>query len=91
MNRISRRQFLNRGAAITASACLFEQSRILRAVPAAETELGKVKIRDVQTATIMMRYPAHLVKVTTDSGLFGVVTILAPFSTRGPSGPERWR
>jgi L-alanine-DL-glutamate epimerase-like enolase superfamily enzyme len=41
-------------------------------MPAAESLLGKVKIRDVQTATIMMRYPAHLVKITTDSGLFGI-------------------
>jgi L-alanine-DL-glutamate epimerase-like enolase superfamily enzyme len=71
MTRTSRRQFLSRAAALGAAAA-FERSQILKAVPAAATNVGKVKIRDVQTATIMMRYPAHLVKITTDSGLFGI-------------------
>ncbi|MCW5977525.1 MAG: mandelate racemase/muconate lactonizing enzyme family protein [Bryobacteraceae bacterium] len=70
MNRIDRRRFLARAAA--GAACAFESSRILRAVPVAQTELGKVKIRDVQTATIMMRYPAHLVRITTDAGISGI-------------------
>jgi L-alanine-DL-glutamate epimerase-like enolase superfamily enzyme len=61
-----------RAAGLSAAAWFHERSQILRAVPAAESQLGKVRIRDVQTATIMMRYPAHLVKVTTDSGLAGI-------------------
>ncbi len=68
---LTRRNFLARAAGLGGLAA-FENSRIARAMPAAATELGKVKIRGVQTATIMMRYPAHLVRVTTDTGLYGI-------------------
>jgi len=34
--------------------------------------LGQVKITDVKTAAIDIRYKTHLVKVTTDSGLYGL-------------------
>jgi L-alanine-DL-glutamate epimerase-like enolase superfamily enzyme len=44
----------------------------LKAAPRAATELGKVKIRDVKTATVRIKYDAHLVKITTDSGLYGL-------------------
>jgi L-alanine-DL-glutamate epimerase-like enolase superfamily enzyme len=47
-------------------------SQVLKAVPAAEYMLGKVKIRDVETASVMIKYPAHLVKITTDQGVFGL-------------------
>ncbi len=72
MQPLSRRQFLARAAGAASAAWAFEHSQIARAMSSAATELGKVKIRDVQTATIMMRYPAHLVRVTTDSGLVGI-------------------
>jgi len=71
MPPLSRRRFLARASAL-ATVWPFERSQLARAYPAAATELGKVKIRDVQTATILMRYPAHLVKITTDAGLFGI-------------------
>jgi L-alanine-DL-glutamate epimerase-like enolase superfamily enzyme len=45
---------------------------VLEAAPTAATELGKVKITDVKTASLNLRYPIHLVKVTTDSGLCGI-------------------
>lgn len=63
---LSRRAFLG-----AATAWTLEQSQILRAMPQAESNFGKVKIRDVQVASIQLRYPTHLVKVTTDSGLVG--------------------
>ena len=61
---------LTGGAAIVAT--LLERPEILRAAPQAATELGRVKIRDVKTATVRIKYDAHLVKVTTDSGLYGL-------------------
>jgi len=69
---ITRKKFL--GIAGLATAAYFtESSKILRAVPKAETELGKVKITDVKTAAIIIKkYKTHLVKVETDSGLFGL-------------------
>lgn len=72
MSAIPRRQFLRRAGSLAAAGWWLEHSQLLRAAPAAESLLGKVKIRDVQTATIQMRYPAHLVKITTDQGLFGI-------------------
>jgi L-alanine-DL-glutamate epimerase-like enolase superfamily enzyme len=41
-------------------------------MPSSERMLGKVKIRDVQTASIQLGYAAHLVRITTDQGLFGI-------------------
>jgi galactonate dehydratase len=64
----SRRRFLGMAAA----GWSLERSQVLRAAPKAESMLGKVKIRDVQTASIDIRYPAHLVKITTDQGVFGI-------------------
>lgn len=61
---------LTGSAAIVAT--LLERPEILRAAPQAATELGRVKIRDVKTATVRIKYDAHLVKVTTDSGLYGL-------------------
>jgi len=43
-----------------------------RSIPGAGTELGKVKITDIKTASVKIKYPAHLVKIETDSGLFGL-------------------
>ncbi len=68
---LSRRKFF--GLAGLATAGLFSSpERILRANPKAATELGKVKIRDVKTAIVKIRYNTTLVKVTTDSGLYGL-------------------
>jgi len=69
---MDRRKFLSAAGGAVAIASLLERPRILEAAPQAATELGKVKIRDVKTATIKIKYDAHLVKVTTDSGLYGI-------------------
>jgi len=69
---LSRRRFLNASAAGAACCFVPETSQILKAMPAAESLLGKVKIRDVQTASVMIKYPAHLVRVVTDAGVFGI-------------------
>lgn len=68
---LTRRNFIAATAA-AAAGFLPEQSRILRALPQAETEFGKVKITDVKTASVMIKYPAHLVKIETDAGVFGI-------------------
>lgn len=76
---LNRRKFLTASGSVSAGCLsavaigsLLEQPRILKAVPRATTELGKVKIRDVKTASVRIKYDAHLVKVTTDSGLYGL-------------------
>ncbi len=69
---INRRQFLRSSSGVVLSAGVCGLPQVLRAAPQAESELGKVKIVDVQTATIRFRYDMHLVKVITDSGLYGI-------------------
>ena len=69
---LHRRQFLISTAAAAATGFLPEHSQILKAMPSAESELGKVKITGVKTTSVMIKYPAHLVKVETDSGLYGI-------------------
>jgi L-alanine-DL-glutamate epimerase-like enolase superfamily enzyme len=71
---LSRRKLISGlGAAAAAAEALFEGSSIARAAPKAATELGKVKIRDVRTASVQLSYyPGHLVKIVTDSGLYGL-------------------
>lgn len=69
----TRRKLLAAAGGAAVAGALFERSSIARAAPQAATELGKVKIRDVKTASVKLSYySAHLVKVTTDSGLFGL-------------------
>lgn len=68
---LGRREFLT--SALGASAL----PQVLRAVPKAASELGKVKIRDIKTAQIQTRYANNLVKIETDSGLFGIGEALA--------------
>ena len=65
---LDRRQFLK------AAACAFlpETLQVVKAMPAAASDLGKVKITAIKTASVDIKYPAHLVKVETDSGLFGI-------------------
>ncbi len=67
---LTRRGFV--AAAAGLGAFLPERSQILKAMPAAESEFGKVRITAVKTASVMIKYPAHLVKVETDSGLYGI-------------------
>ncbi|MHC4316062.1 MAG: enolase-like domain-containing protein, partial [Planctomycetota bacterium] len=69
---LNRRKFFAAAGGIAAAGFMAERSRVVQAVPRATTELGKVKIRDVKTATVRIKYDAHLVKVTTDSGLYGL-------------------
>jgi hypothetical protein len=49
---ISRRQFLRTSSGAAVAVSMSGLPQILRAAPQAESELGKVKIVDVQTATI---------------------------------------
>ena len=67
----TRREFLFRTAAVPASAWTLEHSQILKAMPQAESNFGKVKIRDIQTTSIQLRYPTNLVRIVTDAGLDG--------------------
>ena len=69
---VNRRKFLTVAGSAVAIGSLLERPGILKAAPRAATELGKVKIRDVKTATVRIKYDAHLVKITTDSGLYGL-------------------
>ena len=70
---LTRRNFLAAAGGVAAAGFLAERSQVLRAVPKAATEFGKVKIRDVKTASVRLTYyDAHLVKVITDSGLYGL-------------------
>ncbi len=69
---MKRRTFLTTAAAAAATGFLPERSQILKAMPSTESEFGKVKITGVKTASVMIKYPAHLVKVETDSGLYGI-------------------
>jgi len=70
---LSRRNFLAAAGGVAAVSFLPENSQVLQAAPKAATELGKVKIRDVKTASVRLTYyDAHLVKITTDAGLYGI-------------------
>ncbi len=67
----TRRQILTAGAG--AAALSLEPSSLLKALPAAASEVGKVKIVDVKTAAVELTYyPARLVKIVTDSELYGL-------------------
>jgi L-alanine-DL-glutamate epimerase-like enolase superfamily enzyme len=68
---LSRREFFAKARGVFA-ATMAAIPQVVKALPAAATSLGKVKIRDVKTAQIMARYPFNLVKIETDSGLFGI-------------------
>ena len=69
---INRRQFLTSSSCAALATGVGGLSQVLRAAPQAESELGRVKVVDVQTATIRFRYDMHLVKVITDSGIYGI-------------------
>ncbi|MGH9661223.1 MAG: mandelate racemase/muconate lactonizing enzyme family protein [Bryobacteraceae bacterium] len=69
---LTRRTFVRSVAATGAAAFLPEHSQVLKAAPQSASEFGKVKIRDIKTASLLIGYPAHLVKVETDAGLYGI-------------------
>ena len=67
----TRREMLLAGTA--AGTFSLGASPVLKAVPGAASEVGRVKVVDVQTASVQLAYyPAHLVKITTDSDLYGL-------------------
>lgn len=68
---ISRRNFLTT-AGIAAGGMALPAVRGIPSPAAASGPLGTVKIVDVKTAAIDIRYKTHLVKITTDSGLHGL-------------------
>ena len=69
---ISRRTFFG-AVGMTTAGVLAVPSRLLKTKPKAVTELGKIKIKDVKTATLnLKKYNTTLIKVTTDSGLYGL-------------------
>ena len=70
-SELSRRAFLQKSATMFA-ATLAGIPQVIQALPKAATDLGKVKITDIKTAQIMARYVFNLVKIETDSGLFGI-------------------
>jgi len=67
----TRREFfqVTAGAALAATDAI---PQVVKAMPKAATELGKVKITDIKTAQIRARYVFNLVKIETDAGLFGL-------------------
>jgi L-alanine-DL-glutamate epimerase-like enolase superfamily enzyme len=46
--------------------------QVVQGLPKAATDLGKVRITDIKTAQVVARYVFNLVKIETDSGLFGI-------------------
>jgi L-alanine-DL-glutamate epimerase-like enolase superfamily enzyme len=70
---LNRRKFLGVAGAMVTAGFLPENSHLLKAMPQAETDIGKVKITDVQTTSVQLTYyAAHLVKIYTDAGLYGI-------------------
>ena len=67
---MNRRSFLTAAGSAVAIDSLLGRPHILKAAPRAVTELGRVEIRDVKTATVKIKYDAHLVKVAEGSGYF---------------------
>jgi L-alanine-DL-glutamate epimerase-like enolase superfamily enzyme len=68
---MNRRSFF-KTAALGSAGALAPSPRLLAAAPGAKAALGSVKITDVKTAAIDIGYKTHLVKVTTDAGLYGL-------------------
>jgi L-alanine-DL-glutamate epimerase-like enolase superfamily enzyme len=73
---INRRNLLVRGGGAV-TAALMARPGIMHAgsdgfAAKAESQRGKVRIRDVQSASIADEYVCNLIKITTDSGLYGI-------------------
>ncbi|MHC4215929.1 MAG: mandelate racemase/muconate lactonizing enzyme family protein, partial [Planctomycetota bacterium] len=70
---LTRRNLLVAAGGVAAAGFVPELSPIVQAVPKSETEFGRMKIVDIKTASVKLTYySAHLVKVITDSGMFGI-------------------
>lgn len=70
---MNRRSALKMGAAFSSLAALSPLSLVGRAVANAETDLGKVKVTGVKTASFRLgKYDTQLVKVETNSGIYGL-------------------
>jgi len=67
----TRRKFFA-AAGVAAASSFAYPSQILRAVPKANTDFGKVRITDIKIAVLNLKYLTTLVQVTTDSGLYGL-------------------
>ena len=88
---LDRRRFLQSTFAAGAAFFLPEMSQVLKAYPAAESQLGKVKITGIKTASVMIKYPAHLVKVETDSGLYGIGDAISSSVCASEASTAGWR
>jgi len=69
---LNRRKFLAMAGGASALGFTAPLNSGIMAVPGASTKVGQVKITDIKTASVNIKYPAHLVKIETDSGLFGL-------------------
>ena len=69
---LNRRKFITMAGGASALGIAAPLSGGIMAAPGAKSNVGKVKITDIKTATVDIKYPAHLVKIETDSGLFGL-------------------
>ena len=67
-----RRHNVRVGLATAATSLLRDTPQVLLALPAAESQLGKVKITAIKTAPVHTKHPAHLLRVEIDSGLYGL-------------------
>jgi len=70
--KLTRRNVLAMAGGVPAFGLVASAGEALSSVPGAGSAVGKVKITDVKTATVRIKYPAHLVKIETDCGLFGL-------------------
>jgi len=61
-----------RNAGLAATGLAVPGKSLLFARPQAKTEAGRVKITDIKTAVIQLKYNTTLVKITTDTGLYGL-------------------
>jgi len=69
----TRRALLTRAGGLAAAGALGKTPAVGGAAAKAARHLGKVRITDVKTASVRLTYyAAHLVKVTTDAGLWGL-------------------
>ncbi|MCK5463863.1 MAG: hypothetical protein KAI95_12630, partial [Bacteroidales bacterium] len=69
---LNRRKFLAMAGGASALGFTAPLNGGVMSVPGANTKVGEVKITDIKTASVNIKYPAHLVKIETDSGLFGL-------------------
>ncbi len=70
IRKFNRREFFGLTAGAVAATAFVPQ--VVQALPRAVTDLGKVRITDIKTMQIRARYDYNLVKIETDSGLFGI-------------------